>query len=64
MVERIWRLPCVAATATGRTRPAVSNAIDQLVACGVLIPLTGSRYNRAWEAEGLLELIVGLGSGR
>jgi hypothetical protein len=54
----------VAATATGRTRPAVVNAFEQLVACGVLIPLTPSSHNRAWEADGLLDLIVGLESGQ
>jgi Fic family protein len=54
----------VAATATGRTRPAVANAVEQLVSCGVLIPLTQSKNNRAWEVEGLLDLIVGLESGQ
>jgi Fic family protein len=53
----------VATTATERTRPAVANAIEQLASCGVLIPLTQSGQNRAWEAEGLLDLIVGLESG-
>ena len=52
----------VAATATARTRPAVANAMSQLVSCGVLAPLNQSR--RAWEAEGLLDLIVGLESGQ
>jgi Fic family protein len=54
----------VAATATHRTRPAVANAIEQLASCGVLIPLSGSAHNRSWEAEGLLDLIAGLESGR
>lgn len=54
----------VAATATGRTRPAVANAMEQLQACGVLIPMGESPRNRAWEADGLLELIVGLESGQ
>jgi len=52
----------VAATATARTRPAVANAIDQLVSCGVLAPLNQSK--RAWEANGLLDLIVGLEAGQ
>jgi hypothetical protein len=54
----------VAATSTRRTRPAIANAIDQLASCGVLIPISDSRHNRAWEADGLLDLIVGLESGR
>lgn len=53
----------VATTATGRTRPAVANAMEQLESCGVLIPLSGSPRNRAWEADGLLDLIVGLEAG-
>ena len=52
----------VATTATGRTRPAVANAIEQLESCGVLIPLSQSAQNRAWEAVGLLDLIVALES--
>lgn len=54
----------VATTATGRTRPAVANAIEQLTACGVLVPLSQTAQNRAWEAEGLLDLITGLESGQ
>lgn len=54
----------VAATAVDRTRPAVANAIQQLASAGVLIPLTRSRRNNAWEADGLLDLIVGLESGQ
>jgi Fic family protein len=54
----------VAATATERTRPAVANAIEQLVSCGVLLPLTQSGRTGAWEAEGLLDLIAGLESGQ
>jgi hypothetical protein len=53
----------VASTATGRTRPAVANAIEQLAACGVLVPLSESRQNRAWEAVGLLDLITALEAG-
>ena len=50
----------VAVTATGRTRPAVTNGIDQLVDAGVLVPLGESKRNRAWEAVGLLVLIESL----
>ena len=53
----------IAVTATGRTRPAVTHALDQLSECGVLIPLAESPRNRTWEASGLLELIGGLEAG-
>lgn len=53
----------IAAAATGRTRPAVANALDQLSGCGVLIPLGASPKNKAWEASGLLELITNLEAG-
>jgi Fic family protein len=53
----------IATAATERTRPAVANAIQRLESCGVLIPLPRSGWNRAWEAEGLLDLIVSLESG-
>lgn len=50
-------------TATGRTRPAVTNSIDQLVLAGVLTPLGESKRNRSWEAVGLLDLIEALEAG-
>ena len=53
----------VAVAATARTRPAVANGIAELEAAGALMPLTASRRNRAWEASGLLDLIVGIESG-
>lgn len=53
----------VAVAATQRTKPAVANAIEQLEAAGVLVRLTKSARNRAWEAHGLLDLIVGLEAG-
>jgi len=53
----------VAVAATQRTKPAVSNAIEQLEAAAILIRLTESARNRAWEADGLLDLIVGLEAG-
>lgn len=53
----------VAVAATGRTKPAAANAIEQLEAAGVLARLSESARNRAWEAEGLLDLIVGLEAG-
>lgn len=53
----------VAVAATGRTKAAVANAVDQLEQDGILTRLTESHRNRAWEAEGLLDLIVGLEAG-
>lgn len=53
----------VAVAATGRTKPAAANAIEQLEAAGILARLSESARNRAWEAEGLLDLIVGLEAG-
>lgn len=53
----------VAAAATGRSKPAVYQAIAQLESAGVLIPLSEGRRNQAWEAVGLLDLLAGLESG-
>lgn len=53
----------VAVAATGRTKPAVSNAIGELEAAGVLSRMSDSARNRAWEADGLLDLIVRLEAG-
>jgi Fic family protein len=53
----------VAVAATGRTKPAVANAIEQLETARILTRLTESARNRAWEADGLLDLIVGLEDG-
>ena len=53
----------VAVAATKRTKPAVANAITELEAAGVLEKLGESKRNRAWEAVGLLDLVVGLESG-
>jgi Fic family protein len=53
----------IAVAATRRTRPAVTNAVDDLQRAGVLTPLGSSTRNRSWEAEGLLDLIVQLESG-
>jgi hypothetical protein len=53
----------VAVAATKRTKPAVANAIAELEAASVLEKLGESKRNRAWEAVGLLDLVVGLESG-
>lgn len=54
----------VAAATTGRAKAAIYQGIGQLEAAGVLIPLSASRRNRAWEVAGLLDLIAGLEAGR
>ena len=54
----------VAVAITGRTRPAVNDAFEQLEKAGVLVPLSQAARNRAWEPSGLMDLIVGLESGR
>ena len=54
----------VAVAATGRAKAAVYQAIEQLRAAGVLVPLSESRRNQAWEAAGLLDLIGSLDAGR
>lgn len=53
----------VGVAATRRTKPAVTNGIDQLVEARVLAPLGESKRNRAWEADGLLDLIEALEAG-
>lgn len=54
----------VATAATGRSKPQVYQALEQLQQAGVLQPLSKGRRNRSWEAEGLLDLIAGLEEGR
>jgi Fic family protein len=53
----------VAVAATRRTKPAVTNAIAELEEAGVVDRLGESARNRAWEAVGLLDLVVGLEAG-
>lgn len=53
----------VAAAATQRTKPAVGHGISELEEAGILRRLSESARNRAWEATGLLDLIVGLETG-
>jgi Fic family protein len=54
----------VAVAATGRAKAAIYQALEQLQAAGVLVPLSDSRRNRAWEATGLLDTIAALEAGR
>jgi hypothetical protein len=53
----------VAVAATKRVKSAVTIAVAQLNEAGVLQPLSAATRNRAWEADGLLDLIVRLESG-
>ena len=53
----------IAMAATSRTRPAIANALQQLVDAGVLAPVSDSGKNKAWEAADLLDSIVGLEEG-
>ncbi|NUQ20806.1 MAG: Fic family protein [Gemmatimonadaceae bacterium] len=53
----------VATAVTGRTKAVVYDAIQELVAAGVLVPLSESRRNQAWEAVGLLDLLESLEAG-
>jgi Fic family protein len=50
----------IAVAGTGRSKGPVYEALAQLQEAGVLIPLSTSRRNQSWEAEGLLDLIEGL----
>jgi hypothetical protein len=53
----------VAAAATGRSKPQVYVALEQLEAAGVLVALTDGRRNQLWEPAGLIDLLEGLESG-
>jgi Fic family protein len=54
----------VAAAATGRAKAAIHQGIEELVAAGVLEPISAAKRNRAWEAVGLLELVERMEEGR
>ena len=53
----------VATAVTGRAKSRVYEGIEQLVAAGVLLPLSSGRRNRWWEADGLLDLVAQLEDG-
>jgi Fic family protein len=53
----------VATAVIGRARGRIYEAIEQLVAAGVLLPLSAGRRNRWWEAVGLLDLIAQMEAG-
>ena len=67
LIDALPALPVVTlATAVikvGRTKPAMNQAMSQLVSTDVLIPVHSGKRNRAWEARGLLDLMIGLESG-
>lgn len=54
----------VAAAVTERSKPSIYQAMRQLAEAGVLLPLSASRRNQAWEADGLLDLLAGMESGQ
>ena len=51
------------ASGNRRSRAAVQVGVIQLAEAGVLQPIGSAKRNRAWEADGLLELITGLEAG-
>jgi Fic family protein len=53
----------VATAVSGRSRSRVFEAMDQLAAAGVLMPVSEGKRNRWWEAAGLLDLIGQLEAG-
>lgn len=59
----VFTIP-VGVAVTGRSRPAVRNAIEDLVTSRVLSPVSQSPKNKTWEVAGLLDLIEGLESAR
>ena len=54
----------VATAVTGRSKSSTAVAVDQLVDGGILLPISESKRNRAWEAAGLLDLLAELEAGR
>jgi len=46
-----------------RSRAAVQAAVAQLEAASVVHPVSSSKRNRAWEADGLIDLVTGLEAG-
>jgi hypothetical protein len=52
-----------AVAVTGRAKPAVASAIAQMEAAGILARPAESARNRTWDADGLLDIIVGLKAG-
>ena len=53
----------VAVAATQRTKAVVNQALAQLEQAGALVRLSQGERNRAWEANGLLDLLASLEAG-
>jgi Fic family protein len=53
----------VATAVTGRSKSSTAVAVAHLVDTGILLPLSESKRNRAWEANGLLDLLAELEAG-
>ncbi|HEY5134317.1 MAG TPA: Fic family protein [Candidatus Nanopelagicales bacterium] len=53
----------VAVAATQRTKAVVNQALRQLEQAGVLLRVSQGERNRAWEADGLLDLLADLEAG-
>lgn len=53
----------VAAAVTNRAKGRVYEGIELLVNAGILLPVSGGRRNRWWEAAGLLDLVAQLEAG-
>jgi predicted DNA-binding transcriptional regulator AlpA len=53
----------IAIAATGRSRPQVYEAVEQLTAAGVLRPVGMAGRAQVYESAGLLELLEGLERG-
>lgn len=68
VIDELPGLPVItvplATAVVGRSKSSTAVAIDVLVDAGILVPLSESKRNRAWEADGLLDLLAGLESGR
>ncbi len=54
----------VAVAVTARAKSRIYEGIDQLVAAGVLLPITSGQRNRFWEADGLLDLVAQIEAGQ
>lgn len=56
-------LAALEASGRRRSRAGVQVAFEQLATAGVLHPVGSSKRNRAWEVDGLLDLVMGLEAG-
>jgi hypothetical protein len=54
----------VATAVIGRAKSRIYEGLEQLVAAGVLLPVSEGSRNRWWEAAGLLDLIGQLEGGQ